>query len=229
MHYDWSAERKSPDGVHAAPEDPIVTSATSPLQTPFSPGFYTETELRRFGFQSVGDDVQISRNCTIIGMANIEIGNHVRIDGYCSLFATGSGKIRIGSHIHIGSYCSLSGGEGIVMEDFSGLSQGVRVYSRTDDYSGAWLTNPTVPADYTGVIGGPVRLGRHVVIGAGTVILPDVDVGEGAAVGALSLVRKSLEPWGIYFGSPAKKIRTRSKRLLDLESQLLLAEQLGVP
>ncbi len=36
----------------------------------------------------------------------------------------------------------LSAGDGIVMEDFSGLSQGVRIYSRTDDYSGKFLTNP---------------------------------------------------------------------------------------
>lgn len=188
--------------------------------TPFSPGFYASAELRHFGFRAVGDDVQISRNCTIIGMENIELGNHVRIDGYCSLFATGSGWIRLGSYIHIGSYCSLSGGEGIAMDDFSGLSQGVRVYSRTDDYSGTWLTNPTVPARYTGVIGGPVTIGRHVVIGAGSVILPNIEIGEGAAVGALSLVRKSLEPWGIYFGSPAKRIKNRSRQLLQLEMQL---------
>lgn len=194
--------------------------------TPFSPGFYVSAELRQFGFRAVGDDVQISRNCTIIGMENIEIGNHVRIDGYCSLFATGSGWIRLGSYIHIGSYCSLSGGNGITMGDFSGLSQGVRVYSRTDDYSGTWLTNPTVPARYTGVIGGPVTIGRHVVIGAGSVILPNIEIGEGAAVGALSLVRKSLEPWGIYFGSPAKRIKSRSRQLLQVEMQLAQEQRL---
>jgi acetyltransferase-like isoleucine patch superfamily enzyme len=188
---------------------------------PFSPGFYETGDLRTFGFGSIGKNVRIATNCTIVGAKNVEIGDNVRIDGYCSLFANGSGWIRIGSYVHVGSYCSLSGGDGIEMGDFSGLSQGVRVYSRTDDYSGACLTNPTVPARYTGVIGGPVLIGRHVVIGAGSVILPNVQIGEGSAVGALSLVRKSLEPWGVYFGAPAKRIKNRSRQLLDLERQLI--------
>jgi acetyltransferase-like isoleucine patch superfamily enzyme len=189
--------------------------------TPFEPGYYASSELREFGFRAVGDNVRISKNCTVVGAENIEIADCVRIDGYCSLFASHSGSIRLGSFIHIGSYCCLSAGAGITMEDFSGLSQGVRIYSRTDDYSGEWLTNPTVPAQFTGVISGPVKIGRHAVIGAGSVILPRLEIGEGAAVGALSLVKKSLDPWGVYFGAPAKRLKARSRKLLELERRVL--------
>lgn len=128
--------------------------------------------------------------------------------------------MEIGSHVHIAGWCYLSAGEGIRMDDFSGLSQGVRVYSMTDDYSGHHLTNPTVPAKFTGVTRGPVHISRHVVVGSGTVILPNVTIGEGSAVGALSLVTKSLDSWGVYFGCPAKRLRRRSQKLLELEAAL---------
>ena len=42
-------------------------------------------------------------------------------------------------------------------------------------------------------------------------MLPDVTIGECVVVGALSMVNKDLEPYGIYVGSPAKKIGTRDE------------------
>lgn len=188
---------------------------------PFNPGYYNEYELKDAGFKSLGHNVQIAKNCTIIGLENIEIGNNVRIDGYCSIIASGEGWLKLGSFIHIGGYCLLSAGDGIQMEDFSGLSQGVHIYSRTDDYSGKHLTNPTVPDKYTGVTRGAVRLEKHVIIGSGSVILPKVTIGEGSSVGALSLISKSLEQWGVFFGCPAKRLKGRSNRLLELEAELM--------
>ena len=107
------------------------------------------------------------------------------------------------------------------MSNFSGLSQGVRIYTRTDDYSGKTLTNPTIPKKFTGIKSGKVTLGKHVIIGSGSVILPSVTIGDGSSVGALSLVNKNLEEWGMYFGSPAIRIKNRSKSLLTLEDKYL--------
>lgn len=186
----------------------------------FEPGYYTDEDLKDAGFKSLGKNVAISKNCTILGIPNISIGDNVRIDSYCSIFATGTGYLTLGSYIHIGGYSALSAGSGIVMGDFSGLSQGVKIYSRTDDYSGKVLTNPTVPPEFTGITEGKVTLGRHVIVGAGSVILPGAEIGEGASIGALSLVTKDLEEWNVYFGSPAKKLKSRSRELLNLEGQL---------
>jgi galactoside O-acetyltransferase len=188
---------------------------------PFDSGYFLADELRSFGFKSVGQNVKIAKNCTIIGLENIELGNNVRIDGYCTIAAAGSGFVRIGSYVHIGAYSFLAAGEGIVMEDFSGISQGVRIYSRTDDYTGKYLSNPTVPAKYTGVTGGTVTLRKHALIGSGAIILPKIEIGLGSAVGAMSLVTKSLPEWGFYFGVPAKLLKARSQRILELEQQLL--------
>ena len=184
------------------------------------PGYYTELDLKDAGFKSLGENISIAKNCTFIGLPNISIEDNVRIDGYCSVIAAGSGYVNLGSYVHIGGYCALYGGSGIIMDDFSGLSQGVRIYSGTDDYSGEYLTNPTVPKKYTRVAQGEVVLRRHVIIGSGSVILPGITIGEGASVGALSLVNKSLDDWGVYFGAPAKRLRSRSKNLLKLEEQL---------
>jgi acetyltransferase-like isoleucine patch superfamily enzyme len=191
------------------------------MSNPFNSSYYNEEELAEFGFKSIGTNVQIAKNCTIVGLSNISIGNNVRIDGYCAIIAAGNGWLNIGSFIHIGGWCYLSAGDGITMEDFSGLSQGVKIYSRTDDYTGKSLTNPTVPEHFTSITHGAVTLKKHVIIGSGTVILPKVTIGEGSSVGALSLVTKSLDSWGVYFGSPVKRLKNRSKRLLELETKLI--------
>ena len=109
------------------------------------------------------------------------------------------------------------------MHDFSAMSAGVRVFTRSDDFTGRSLTNPTVPAQYTGVTAGEIVIGKHAIVGSNTVILPSVKIGEGCAVGALSLVQKSLKPWGIYFGAPVRRISDRSMDLLQHEQALLKA------
>ncbi|PTR26305.1 galactoside O-acetyltransferase [Luteibacter sp. OK325] len=191
------------------------------MENPFLTRYLVSSELRELGFKSVGEKVLVAANCTIVGAENIEIGDNVRIDPYTTITAGGSGWLKVGSHVHIAGYALLSAGDGIEMEDFSGISQGVRVYSRTDDYTGKALTNPTVPAEFTQVRGGTVRLGRHVIIGSGTVILPRLTIGEGTSVGALSLVTKSLEPWGVYTGMPATRLKARSQALLEKEQAFL--------
>ncbi len=176
--------------------------------------------MQKAGFKSIGKNVAIAKNCTIIGVSNISIGNNVRIDGYCSIIAAGTGYVTLGSYIHIGGGCILVAGAGVIMEDFSGLSQGVKIYSKTDDYSGEHLTNPTVPDKYTKITQGKVEIKKHVIMGSGSVVLPKVTIGEGSAIGALSLVTKSLDAWWVYFGSPVKKVKKRSKKILELEEEL---------
>jgi|SRR5581483_751194 len=183
--------------------------------------YLTSADLRALGAKRVGNDVLVHEETNLVGLENIELGDHVRIDPYVIMIANAGGWIRLGSFIHVGAHCYLAGRGGIEMEDFSGLSQGVRVYSVTDDYSGLHLTNPSVPAEYLGLEVGTVRLERHVIVGAGSVILPGVVLKEGAAVGALSLVTKDLEPWGVYFGIPARRLKGRSRGLLELERTLM--------
>lgn len=195
-------------------------TASPPIQTPFNPGYATTDELRGYGFAHIGENVMVARNCTIIGLQNIRIGDNVRIDGLTTI-AAARGHCWIGRNVHIGGGSHLACTGGLDIGDFCNLSQGTRIYTISDDYSGAAMTNPTVPAEFTNVTIAPVTLDRHVIVGSGSTILPGVHLGEGVALGAMTLVRHSLDAWGIYAGVPARRLRDRSRRLLDLEARFL--------
>ncbi len=180
--------------------------------------------LHSMGFKSVGDNVLISSKASFYGISQISLGSNVRIDDFCVLSA-GQEGIRIGRNVHIGVMSSLIGADKIELENFCTLSSRVAIYSSSDNFNGEYMISPTVPEKYTNVINGVVSLKKHVVIGSGTVILPGVTVGEGTAVGALSLISKDLEPFSIYAGNPIKLLKpTRSKRIFELEKLYLETE-----
>jgi len=143
--------------------------------------------IESIGFANVGNNVHISDRASIYGANRIFIGSNVRVDDFCVL-AAGEGGIYIGSYVHIAVGSSLIGAGKITLSDFSGLSSRVSIYSSSDDYSGASLTNPTVPDEFKRVSDAPVYLGKHVIVGSGSVILPGIRLEEGVAVGALSLL-----------------------------------------
>lgn len=177
-------------------------------------------ELAAVGFAAVGRDARISRRASFYNPAGIHLGDHVRIDDFCVLSA-GPGGIFVGRNVHIAVYSCLIGKGRITLGDFANISSKVAIYSSNDDYSGAYMTGPTVPAEYTNITSGPVDIGRHAIIGSGCVVLPALCVGEGAAVGALSLVNRDCESFGVYVGVPARKIKQREQNLLALERAYL--------
>jgi acetyltransferase-like isoleucine patch superfamily enzyme len=180
-------------------------------------GFLTITEIAKKGILTFGDNVLISDKCSIYCKhGQIIIGDNVRIDDFCIL----SGKITIGNNIHIGAYSALYGKLGIVMENYTGLSLRCTIFSAADDFSGAYMISPMNPERYTNVTGGPVTLKRFVQIGAGTVIMPDLEIGEGAAIGAMSFVRKPVPAWSIWAGNPLKYIKPRAMGLIKLAAKL---------
>ncbi len=181
-------------------------------------GFYTRRELEKMGFKHIGENVKVSTKASIYNCEEISIGDNSRIDDFCVL----SGKITLGRNVHIAVFCNLAGGEeGIEMEDFSGLAYYCNVFTRSDDYTGQTLTNPTIPSKYKNVTKAPVHIGRHVIVGTCSTIFPGVTLAEGCSVGAYSLVTKSTEPWKIYVGIPARAVKDRKKDLLILEKEYL--------
>lgn len=175
--------------------------------------FYTEMELKKLGIKQIGKNVLISRKASLYGVDRIEIGDYVRIDDFCIL----SGKITLGSYIHISAYTSFFGGrtKGIVVEDYATVSSRCVVYACSDDYSGDYMTNAVIPEHYTNVCEARVCIKRYSIVGSGCTILPGTTIGEGAAVGAMSLVNRNLEQWGIYVGIPCKRLKDRNRGLLS--------------
>ena len=185
--------------------------------------FYSNKELIEMGFRSVGEDVKISRKASIYSPNSISLGDNVRIDDFCIL----SGNIALGSNIHISAYVALYGAKGIVFEDYTGISPKSVIYSAMDDFSGNYLIGPIHPDYSTNVKGGTVYIRRFAQIGTNCIIFPNLEIGEGSVIGACSLVKHNVEPWGIYFGVPAKKYKNRSKEMkkfVDTRNRSYLSE-----
>jgi acetyltransferase-like isoleucine patch superfamily enzyme len=146
----------------------------------------------------------------------VEVGDNVRIDAFTII----TGKVKIGSNIHIGCFGFLSGGYGIILEDYSQFAPRTTILTACDDFKGESMVGPMIPMQFKPTLKtGEVVIRKHGLLGASCVILPGVVVGEGCSVGALSMVSKSTEDWSVYAGVPAVKIGERSKRIRALEGE----------
>jgi acetyltransferase-like isoleucine patch superfamily enzyme len=180
--------------------------------------YLTSEQLNKMGFKSLGVNVKISDKACIYDSEKISIGNNSRIDDFCIL----SGVVEIGKYVHITPMCLIAGGTlGVKLLDYCTLAYGVKIFSQTDDYSGETMVNSLIDSKYKSEFFSSVILHKHVIIGTNSVILPGVIVAEGCSVGAMSLLNKSTEAWGIYIGVPAVRFKERKQDLLKLEQQFL--------
>lgn len=183
-------------------------------------GYFSINEIREvLGIREIGENVRISKKVSVYGGENVTIGSNVRIDDYCVIAA--GGKLVLEGYNHVAAFCYINSKGGVTLKMFAAVSSRTSIYSATDDYTGESLTNPTVPAEFTSVKCEPVTIGRHVVIGTGSTVLPGVCIGDYSSIGANSLVNKSIPSAKIAMGSPARVYRERSMRLLELEKKLL--------
>ena len=168
----------------------------------------------------IGKNCKISDKISIYGEENIEIGDNVRIDEF-SILVGGSG-LKIGSHVHIAAYSILYGTAGLTIGDFTGCAVRTTILSALDDYHGFSLIGPCVSMKFKPrLLAAPVNIGRHVVLGVGCVVLPGVNIGDGASFGAYSLIKKDCLAWSIYAGLPVKRICDRDRKVLELEKKFL--------
>ena len=184
--------------------------------------YLSREQLERQGFADLGEDVQLHASCVIVGAGRISIGSHVRIDPFCII--TIGDRLTIGSRVHISGHVAILGRGRIDIGDFAAVSHGAKILSSSDSFTAAGIAGPMVPDEFRQVISEPVMIGRHVVIGANSVVLPGARLGEGATVGALSLVKTHIEPWTVNAGVPSRVIGQRD-RCGTLERERMLGER----
>jgi galactoside O-acetyltransferase len=144
-----------------------------------------------------------------------------QIDAF--VFINAGQKCTIGKFVHISSFVSIIGGGIFEMGNFSGLSAGCRIITGSDDFSGPFMTNPTIPGEFSNVSTSRVAIGRHAIVGTNSIIFPGVTLGDGVAIGAGSIVRTDLKAWGIYAGSGTlRKIGERDREEIVNKERLLL-------
>jgi galactoside O-acetyltransferase len=163
-----------------------------------------------------GKNVIIGKTVRIRYPELVSIGDNCIIDDFTYI----STALEISGNVHISAGCKIIGGRDsiVTFAEYSTLSPGVVLAAGSDDYIGG-IATPLVPMEVKGDAKiGFIHLGRHCIVGSNSVVLPNVTFGEGSSVGALSLVKHDLEPWSLYAGTPAKKIKDRdSKKILKLE------------
>jgi dTDP-4-amino-4,6-dideoxy-D-glucose acyltransferase len=165
-----------------------------------------------------GTDVIIDSNVKIRYPKSVTMGDHIAIDWgfYCTT------QLELKDWIHIAPYCTVIGGKEAMfkMGNFTTLAAGCRIICASDDYLGEGLTNPWVPEQYRKIISAPVVMENYSILGTNVIVFPGVTIAEGTAIGAGSLVNKDTEPWSVYVGTPAHRIKDRSKKLLEYAKEM---------
>ena len=128
----------------------------------------------------------------------MKIGRHTNIQMGVRVYAPW--KITIGNNCSIGHNSLLDGRRGIRIGNNVDMAGYVRIFTLGHD-----LDDPAYKT-----IGKPVSIEDDASIFTGAYILPGITIGRGTAVALGSVVTKDTEPWGVYGGNPAKKIKMRS-------------------
>lgn len=181
-------------------------------------GYHTVDQLKEKGITVHGTNVLVSDCARIYNPKNLILHDNIRIDDFTIISC--NGKVEIFNYVHIGSHCLISCSTNIIFCNYSGVSSGVKLFGSTDDYSGKFMSNAAVPNKYKNVTSGDIILEEHALIGANSVILPNVIVKKGTSTGAFTLLNKTTEEWKIYVGIPAKILRERDRNCLKLQHEI---------
>src|SRR5262245_43228128 len=161
----------------------------------------------------LGEDVFISRSVEIRRPDLVKIGAHVAIDTgfYCTTAAV------LGDYIHIGPYVTVIGGSEaeLHLKGFNTIGAGSRLLCASDEFLGAGLVGMSPPEFRDNIITAPITFERFASVGTNVVMLPGLTLAERSVVGSCGLVTHTTEPWTIYYGVPARPVKTRpSERML---------------
>lgn len=170
--------------------------------------------------RAAGQDIFISANVEIRRPHLMSVGSHVAIDTgfFCTVEAF------IGDYVHVGPYVTVIGGAKaqLHLKSFNTVGAGSRILCASDEFLGSGLVGMSPPEYRDKVIYAPVHMEMFASLGTNVVIHPGVTLAEGCVVGSCSLVTKNTEPWTIYYGIPARPIKSRPK-----EKMIAAAKALG--
>ena len=222
--------------VETIPEARIVRAMHGRREQPLDPGYHEEfvADLRRtygnagllelYGRFAVGDGFidammrkviwqAISRRCGAglqVGSSagfkhpeTFEIGSGVFIGAQAYIQGRYDGTCRIGDNVWIGPQAYMDARD-LIIEDHVGWGPGARILGSTHT-----AVPVDVPVIRTDLQIKPVRIGAWADVGTNATILPGVNVGKGAIIGAGAVVVSDVEPFSVVAGVPAKFLHWR--------------------
>lgn len=143
---------------------------------------FSRNIIFRFIFKEIGKSCMLDYKTYFRYPSRISLGDNVSINRDCALYASymvANVEIKIGNNV--------------------ALAPHVRIFTATHDYSTLGLVDTAAS----------VIIEDHVWIGGGSIILPGVIIGKGAVIGAGSVVSKSVPPFSVAVGNPARVIKER--------------------
>lgn len=149
-----------------------------------------------------GNKVMLRSGCVLdLGrQGNLVLADEVEIRHYAIIEC--GGRVFIGRRSVIGAYNWLQGSGEIDIGDDVIIGPGVRIISTSHD-----ISDPNQPFSRQPLIAQPVQIGSNVWIGADVIILGGVRVGKNVVIGAGSLVNRDLDDGGVYVGTPARRVK----------------------
>lgn len=154
----------------------------------------------------LGEEVAIGEGCLLDAntpQGRIELGDGVRLGRECYV-VVGRGEVVIGATSQIFHRCLMYGtrsiqiGRGVLLANDVQLICGNHTFARRD-----------IPIRAQAVDGAPITIEDDVCLGASAIVLGGVTVGRGAVVGAGAVVTRSLPPYSISWGVPARVVGVR--------------------
>lgn len=131
----------------------------------------------------VGKNVRIYNNAVFCGGGKIVIGDNVQIGNNTIIFASPNGGVTIGNDVSIAANC-------YIIDTNHGIARDQKINSQPNSSK-------------------EIVIGNDVWLAASTIVLKGSRIPDGVVVGANSLVNGELEPYGVYVGSPVRKIKER--------------------
>lgn len=155
------------------------------------------------GLKHMGTGAVIYRPTVILKPEMVEMGEGSRIDAFVKV--EGGMGVRLGRFVHISSFSHINLGGGVLtMEDYSGISSGVRIATAISKFS-AVMPESAATTTYSFV-----HFKRWSIAYVGALILPGVTLHEGACAAAGAVVTRDIPAWEVWGGCPAKRIGFRT-------------------
>lgn len=155
-----------------------------------------------------GEGVRLYPLCKMIRAENAELDNNCQI--FDNVFIDAGKRLRVGKYTTLTWGVLIEGGAETYLGDRVFLGPSTKLLTSTYKIQG-FYTVEHLPEGCQETEYGNITIKDDAYLGANCTVMPGITIGEGAVVGSNSLVTKDLEPWGIYVGTPCKKIGEREK------------------
>lgn len=176
--------------------DPVGGPADSLL------GFVNAINLKRIGVSS-----KLMTYAKISKPEVVEIGENCRICDFTFIY--GGGGVHIGDYVDFQPTCVIWGGGSVYIGNRVSVGVGTVILTGTYTYKEGLKMVDGLSDGETKAIYGHVEIKDDVYIGAHCTVMSNITIGEGAIIGANSLVTKDIEPWTVVVGSPCREIAVR--------------------